>query len=228
MSPGQPTRAPKSPPGESNSGWRTGPAGGARQIPGSGPAVWWRGEGGKKAGKVRGDGETCILSRYLGSQGVLSSRQCGDPGRGGLMINWLSGRPAVPLPAPLEARGVEAWGRECHSCSIARSRASPPPPYLPAPRGSPRLPAVGSGAGGEMEDALGREQGFKGPASSWVPLAQQGAAGAEWDGEPKSCSLSPAPHLTLTLRWAAGGSGGGWVGKNEIGKRKEGGLLEAR
>lgn len=72
------------------------------------------------------------------------------------MINWRSGRPALPPPAPPGAEGGDGGG---HSCSIARSPAWPPPPYLPAPRGSPRLPAVGSGAGGEMEDALGEDQG---------------------------------------------------------------------
>lgn len=74
------------------------------------------------------------------------------------MINWRSGRPALPPPAPPGAKGGDVGGGG-HSCSITRSRASPPPPYLPAPRGSPRLPAVGSGAGSEMEDALGEEQG---------------------------------------------------------------------
>lgn len=99
------------------------------------------------------------------------------------MINWRFRRPAVPLPVSLGAGGG-------HSCSITRSWASSPPPYLPAPRGSPRLPAVGSGAGGEMEDGLGGKQGIKGPAPSWVSLAQEGTAGAGWDGEPKGRSLS--------------------------------------
>lgn len=40
-----------------------------------------------------------------------------------------------------------------------------------------------------MEDALGWEQGFKGPASSWVPLAQQGIAGEGWNEELKGRSF---------------------------------------
>lgn len=40
-----------------------------------------------------------------------------------------------------------------------------------------------------MEDALGGEQVFKGPASFWVPPAQQKVAGAGWDGESKGRSL---------------------------------------
>ena len=117
----------------------------------------------------------------------------------------------------------------CHSCSITRSRASPPPPYLPAPRGSPRLTAVGSGAGGEMGDALGGEQGFKGPASSWVSPAQQGTAGAGWDGEPKGRSLSLSG--SSSARGAERGCRLEWrgLGWEEDGKRKEGwGLSDAR
>lgn len=69
------------------------------------------------------------------------------------MINWRSGRRAVRQPASPGAEGGGGVG--AHSCSTTHSWASPPPLYLPAPRGSRQLPAVGSGAGGEMEDALG-------------------------------------------------------------------------
>lgn len=134
------------------------------------------------------------------------------------MFNWSSGRPAVPSLAPGGVARVEGVG--CHSCSITPSRASPPPQYLPAPRGSPRLPAVGSGADGETE-ALGGEQGFKGPASFWVHLAQQRLAGAEWDGEPKGCSLSLAPQL----RGAETGCRPEWRGfgwEEQSGKGKKG------
>lgn len=161
-----------------------------------------------------------ILAGYLGSPGGAQLQAARGPGSGGLMFNWSSGRPAVPSLAPGGAARVEGVG--CHSCSITPSRASPPPQYLPAPRGSPRLPAVGSGAGGETEDALGGEQGFKGPASFWVHLAQQRLAGAEWDGEPKGCSLSLAPQLRGALRRAAGRSGGGSAGMNKVGRERKG------
>lgn len=132
------------------------------------------------------------------------------------MINWRFRCPAVPPPVSLGAGGG-------HSCSITRSWASSPPPYLPAPWGSPRLPAVGSGAGGEMEDGLGGEQGIKGPASSGVPPAQQGTAGAGGMGSRRAAVfLSSAVHLTRALRGAAGRSGGGWVERNDMGKRREG------
>ena len=72
------------------------------------------------------------------------------------------------------------------------------------------------------EDALGGEQGFKGPASFWMHLVQQRLVGAEWDGEPKGCSLSLAPQLRGALRRAAGRSGGGSVGKNKVGRERKG------
>lgn len=137
------------------------------------------------------------------------------------MINWHSKRPALPPPAPPGTEGRNGGGG--HSCSTTRSQASPPPPYLPAPRGSPRLPAVGSGAGGEIEAALGEEQGFKGPASSWVSPAQRGTAGAGWEGEQKDRSLSLSS--ASPDRSAERGCRPEWRGlggKNETGKRQEG------
>lgn len=116
------------------------------------------------------------------------------------------------------------WGEGGgHSCSITRSRASPPPPYLPAPQGSPRLPAVGNGAVEEMEDAQ-RCRGFKGPASSWVSPAQRGTAGAGWERErePKDRSLSLSG---ASPDWGAErGCRPEWRrlgGKNETGKRQD-------
>ena len=140
-----------------------------------------------------GGGEMGIVAGYLGSLGGAQLQAARRPGSGGLMFNWSSGRAAVPSPAPGGAAGVGGVGVTV--VPLPPSRASPPPQYLPAPRGSPRLPAVGSGAGGDTEDALGGEQGFKGPASFWMHLVQQRLAGAEWDGEPKGCSLSLAPQL---------------------------------
>lgn len=56
------------------------------------------------------------------------------------MINWLSGRPAVPLPAPLGARGVGEWG----GVSQLFHRPLPGLTATPVPAGPPGLPAAAS------------------------------------------------------------------------------------
>lgn len=82
-----------------------------------------------------------------------------------------------------------------------------------------------------MEDALGGEQGFKGPVSSWAPLARQGTAGAGRDGESKGCGPFSSASTDLSAEkdcrpecvcmWGTGVRDAR-VGKNEVGKRKEG------
>lgn len=64
-----------------------------------------------------------------------------------------------------------------HSCSCTFSEPHRRPRTCPLPPGTPRLPAVGSSAYGEMEDTLGGEQRFKGPALPQAPLARKGPQG---------------------------------------------------
>lgn len=87
------------------------------------------------------------------------------------MVNFPVRRPPVRLRVAGGPRGV------AHSCSYTFSGPRRRPRTCPLPLGSPRLPAVGSGAYGEMEDTLGGKQRFKGPASSQAPLAFKGPQG---------------------------------------------------
>ncbi|XP_064142175.1 uncharacterized protein LOC135231455 [Loxodonta africana] len=120
-------------------------------------------------------------------------------------------------------RALGGGGRGGHSCSLTGSPAPPTPPYLLAPQGSPRLPAVGSGAGGELEDARGGEQRFKRSASSLGP--PPGAAGAAGMESRKGCRLSRSrPAFTEGLR--AGREGLGGEDRDRGAKRE--GLSEAR
>lgn len=108
------------------------PAGGARLRPGASA----RPTGGKGDDKPRGAEGTAswgILARYLGNRGRRGCPRRGDPGSRGLIINWSPPHP--PAPGSPAARPL-LWGSGGgHSCSVSRCRASPPPLYLPAPRG---------------------------------------------------------------------------------------------
>lgn len=75
------------------------------------------------------------------------------------------------------AAGCEPGGVDVHSCSCTFSGPRCRPRTCPLPPVSPRLPAVGSGAYGEIEDTLGGEQRFKGPALPQAPLARKGPQG---------------------------------------------------
>lgn len=71
-----------------------------------------------------------------------------------------------PVQAP-PCGDVCVWGG-VHSCSSTLSGPCHRPRTCPLPPGSPRLPAVGSGAYGEMEDTL-ESKGLKGQHRSRCP-----------------------------------------------------------
>lgn len=113
--------------------------------------------------------------------------------------------PPVLAPAsPPAGMCVGGGGGVFHSCSCTFSGPRHRPRTCSLPLGSPRLPAVGSGACGEMEDTL-ESKGLKGQHRSRPPLAHKGPQGP---GETRA-AVFIAPCLeTAVLREAAD-----WLGR---------------
>lgn len=113
--------------------------------------------------------------------------------------------PPVLAPASPPAGMCVGGGGGCSTAVPAPSRGlATAPVTCPLPPGSPRLPAVGSGAYGEMEDTQ-ESKGLKGQHRSRPPLAHKGPQGP---GETRA-AVFIAPCLeTGVLREAAD-----WLGR---------------
>lgn len=138
--------------------------------------------GNRPGGQVAKGGETGVRGggrwrdghprRLPGKPGRRSCRQHGDRGSGGLMFNWSSGSPAVPLTGSWRV-ARSGGGVGCPQLFHYPSRASPPPQYLPAP-GLPMTASCWKWRGWrDGEEALGGSKGLRASILQ-VHLAQQG------------------------------------------------------